>query len=306
MNLSFALGILYLALLVITPLGIKVSFDSGLLGHSERQRYITWGLWLIGICGAEAGFFWNLAYGSPAGTTTGNSIPAIAGALCWNILTGWMFLVAAASLLRESTRRFQLLPIAGGWMLISVGAYWFGSLLLNHHPLGFDRRFVILTAVHFHFAGFALPVMTGRLIKHTEFSQPKLSRRLTVLSPLMLMSIPFVGIGIAYSPLVEVFASLILAGCCIVIAISQIYGATHLPTAPSWGLSLSSTSLILAAFLAAFYAIGEYSGNRILTIPVMIASHGTLNAVGFSLLGLVCWACLSAPAEKTRPENNTT
>lgn len=304
MNMSLALGILYLALLVITPLGIKVSFDSGFLGHSDRQRYITWVLWLIGICGAEAGFFWNLAYGSPAVTITGNSIPAFAGAICWNLLTCWMFLVAVLSLLRNSTRRYQLLPIAGGWMLISVGAYWFGSLLLNHHPLGFDRRFVILTAVHFHFAGFALPVITGRLIKHIEFNQPRLSRLLTALSPLMLISILFVGIGIAYSPLVEVFASLILVGCCIVIAMSQIYCAPQLLTAPSWGLSLSGTSLILAACMAALYAVGEYSGNRILTIPIMIASHGTLNAFGFSLLGLVCWACLSAPTEKTGSEHD--
>ena len=41
--------------------------------------------------------------------------------------------------------------------------------------------------------------------------------------------------------------------------------------------------------MAIIYSMGEYTGNQSLSIPIMIVSHGTLNSLGFSLLGLVGW-----------------
>jgi hypothetical protein len=41
--------------------------------------------------------------------------------------------------------------------------------------------------------------------------------------------------------------------------------------------------------LSASYAVADYAGSEVLTIPQMARTHGILNAVGFCLAGLLGW-----------------
>ncbi|MBC8476043.1 MAG: YndJ family transporter, partial [Gammaproteobacteria bacterium] len=184
---------------------------------------------------------------------------------------------------------WERLPVAGGWLLLSIGGLWFTSLIVGNSPSGYDLRFTMLTALHFHFAGFALPVLTGQLIHFSKKNKLVVTNAPIVTCPILLLSIPSVGLGIAYSPTLEVVASISLLTCCILMAFCQIYCAGFIKSQSGWLLSISATALIVSSIMAIIYSIGEYTGNQSLAIPVMIVSHGVLNSLGFSLLGLIGW-----------------
>jgi hypothetical protein len=58
--------------------------------------------------------------------------------------------------------------------------------------------------------------------------------------------------------------------------------------------------------LAVLYALGDYRGELILSIPQMIDTHGRLNAFGFGLLGALCWLALHPAAiSKPHPDART-
>jgi hypothetical protein len=54
-------------------------------------------------------------------------------------------------------------------------------------------------------------------------------------------------------------------------------------------LAISAASVVAAMVFAGIYALGKYNGRVWLDIPEMAAMHGVINAVGFSLCGLVGW-----------------
>ena len=222
------------------------------------------------------------------------------GGVSWLVFTLWMFVIGGTSLwhfittlVKNKTTKQKVpwvrLPVASGWLLIAVGGLWFASLIVGKSPWDYDMRFTMLTALHFHFAGFALPVLISQLIHFSQKNNLAVTNLLIITCPILLVSIPFVGIGIAYSPTIEIVASISLLTCCTMLALCQIHCAGFIKSYSGWLLSASATALIASCVMAFIYAIGEYTDNQTLAIPLMIASHGMLNSLGFSLLGLVGW-----------------
>src|SRR5262249_55918860 len=81
--------------------------------------------------------------------------------LPWLAFSG---LVALAGLARFLAHRFSSAPelcIAAGLLYLPVGAIWFMLSRFGANPLGFSDTIVLLTAVHFHYAGYALPILAG-------------------------------------------------------------------------------------------------------------------------------------------------
>lgn len=110
----------------------------------------------------------------------------------------------------------------------------------------------------------------------------------------VVVGIPLVAIGIALrSPIWELAATLLLGSAAIALAVLQFVAAVRskIPQALSL-LGISSISLATAMVLAVLYAFGRFQGEPMLEIPTMIATHGLLNAVGFSLFGLFGWRCI--------------
>jgi hypothetical protein len=57
--------------------------------------------------------------------------------------------------------------------------------------------------------------------------------------------------------------------------------------------------------LAAMYAVADFAGSDVLTIPQMARTHGVLNAVGFCMAGLLGWLVeYSHPLEKNLSLSN--
>ena len=166
------------------------------------------------------------------------------------------------------------LPVGGGWVLASR---W------GLEPMGFREPIVLLTGVHFHFAGFALPILTGL----AAGAGPRWISRLAVAG--VVVGVPFVAVGISAGrtvPIVELSAAWFLAAVCLlVVALQAVQAvqATHWPERLLF--ALSGLALLAGMALAVLYALSTYRAAYWLTIPRMVPWHGTLNALGFAAAG---------------------
>jgi len=217
--------------------------------------------------------------------------PGIVAALCaavWLLVTlimaGWGLLRLVdqrRSVADWTTSAALTFPvIGGGWTVLLHLGWW---------PLSFDPVIVELTGVHFHFAGFALPLILAWQLRKRP------GRILVAAAILVLASIPALALGITYWPLLELLAAAALVLACVAVAATQLRFATQSREATSLlMLAVSGLSLLGGMALALLYAVTEFRQARFPEIPVMVALHGTLNAFGFALCGLLA-------AKRARP-----
>jgi hypothetical protein len=223
----------------------------------------------------------------------------------WILVTG---LIALFGLWRVSQRwvaRKRLLPmeelcIDAGLAYVTVGSGWLFLSRRGLNPLGFSDTIVLLTAVHFHYAGFAAPILaglTGRKI------QSGIARKLYLPSAAgVLAGPPLVAAGITLSRGVEVFSAIILALSLFTLALLTLFvivpALNH--GAARWLLTLSSLSVIVTMIFACLYAAGRFTGNEIIPLPLMAQVHGVSNALGFVLCGLLGWLLINPQSLESR------
>lgn len=171
------------------------------------------------------------------------------------------------------------LAVGGGWVLLSRAGL---------PPLGFGEPIVLLTGVHFHYAGFLLPILTGLAGLKLHGGTARLA------AAAVGAGVPLVALGITLSPhgirFVEWGASWFLAAAGLLVTLLQLRLAFRARQPLARGL-FAASGLALAAgmVLAAVYALGVYWGREWLTIPDMLPWHGALNALGFAVPGLLAW-----------------
>lgn len=176
------------------------------------------------------------------------------------------------------------LAIAGGLGFPIVGSLWLIAHTLGLQPLGFSKLIVILTAAHFHHAGFTLPIMAGYLVR----TEPE-SRVWRVTAAALVLAVPLVAIGITASPLLEVASSWLTAACGLAVGVGMLRRARELPTLPAMLSALAGASLFAAMTFAGSYAVSEFLGTPVPDIRTMVEVHGAVNALGFGLLGAWSW-----------------
>lgn len=207
----------------------------------------------------------------------------------WLLFTGSLALVQCYQyfMKRKSSSKDRCLLMA--FVYLPIGASWAFANRLDFHPLGFDPTIGLLTVAHFHYAGFALPVMTGLIMQH--FHQ-RIHRLLAIG---VLLGVPLVATGITTTHLhlpvwIEVFAVTVMALSafgigCLHLALAWRYRGHFY--ALLWGFA--GLALISGMVLAFLYGWRHYFPIPALNIPLMYAIHGTLNALGFALPGLLGW-----------------
>lgn len=228
----------------------------------------------------------------------------------WLVLTGLIAVLGLARLISRRNLDIEELCIDAGAIYISVGGGWLVLSRLDINPLGFGDLIVLLTAVHFHFAGFAALVITGvtgRIL--TSVFKGKL--RLYQISAFGLIAgIPLVAAGITFSPFLEVTGAIITATSLAILAYLIIFFVIRVIThrlAQSL-LTVSALCSIIGALFIYAYAIGEFSGSYPVSISLMVRIHGVSNALGFALCGLLAWNILQPQANpaannEPRPPN---
>ena len=181
------------------------------------------------------------------------------------------------------------LAIAAALVLLAVGGGWAVLSRAGMRPQEFSHTIVLLTAVHFHYAGCVLPLLAGLTVNSLNADRPPtVVDRLLVL--LIVVGVPLVGVGISLSPQIEMVAAMLLAAGCSLLAVRQVQAAMRLRDSTRMTLLLvSSLALVSAMALAAVYACGEFGGTAWLDIPTMIRTHGAFLAFGFAACGIAGW-----------------
>jgi hypothetical protein len=206
-------------------------------------------------------------------------------AVPWLALGVTCAVIGLGRLLRGGLRHVEEVCLDAALIYLPVGCVWLVTARLGINPLGFSDDIVLLTAVHFHFAGFAALVilgMTGRLAGGVLYRAAAWGA---------ITGIPFLALGITFSASLECAAALLLAASLVSAA-----GITVFVVLPSVAkrsakvlLAVSAASLAAAMVFAGIYALGKYTGRNWLEIPEMAAVHGVLHALGFGLCGLLGW-----------------
>lgn len=273
--------VLYLlAPLVHVPLGLRVVQD--LRGEFSPYGRITIRLLPLGAVAAAASFW----------PRVGHSAGMLAG--CWLVIC---LLAAAEGLvfaLQGGYRSAEGICISVGLLYLVVGGVWFVLSRLGATPMHFAEPIILLTAVHFHFTGFALPVITaatGRTLS-TRVHRGGVASLFPYVAAGIVAGPAILAGGFVFgSPLWKLLAALFLALVCVLLAIllSSAAGENR-PTAAQILLLVSAASLILGMALAGAYVIGDFTERYWLLIPSMARLHGTTNAIGFAFCGLLGWA----------------
>jgi hypothetical protein len=208
-------------------------------------------------------------------------------ALPWFLFCSLIALLGLLRLARRSGRSAADAATSAALLFLAVGGGWTLASRSGMEPMGFREPIVLLTGVHFHYAGFVLPLLTGLAagtLRH-------LTGRVAVAG--VVLGVPLVAVGITAGrsfPIVELSAALFLAlACLLVVGLQAAMAARSHSRAERLLFGLSGLALLAGMCLAAVYALSTFRAAYWLTIPQMIPWHGTLNALGFALPGLVAW-----------------
>jgi hypothetical protein len=152
---------------------------------------------------------------------------------------------------------------------------------------------VLLTAAHFHYAGFALPVIAGVLFREMKSGVlPAVGAAAAIAGP------PLVAAGITASqlgaaPVFERIAGVTMAltGALVALLHLRLSGNRRYPPIVRLIWSVAGVVFIVGMALGAVYALRGALPAGIFApdLSFMTAYHGSMNALGFTLPALLCW-----------------
>ncbi|WP_306054930.1 YndJ family transporter [Natronococcus wangiae] len=276
-----------LATLVLVPLG---------LGLLEPARDATGGS--TPYAAAVVGQL-PAALAAVAGLAAPQGSPAAVA-----LVAPWLGVTGSTALLgfrRAASRRGGPLPelaIDAACLYVPVAAAF-----LCLHATGTSLRFapiiVLLTGVHFHYAGFVLPLvvgLAGRIMapEGGRFETTIAGLVATASTVVIVVGIGLIAVGITFSPLIEVLAVAVftagVAGFAALLLREAVPAVSRLPGAL---LAVAALSVFWTMALALAFAYSSLSGTQVLvTIPEMVRWHGSVNALGFALPALLAFRLL--------------
>ena len=273
-----ALELIFLfAPLVIVPLGMELGRGIGRAGRLESTAR-----WLQPLGAGLAVFTMLLPPGRNAGL----------------FALGWMavcVLMAGAGMLsigqalwgdaREGARAtFVDAALAVARVDLAVGGAWLVASRLGMRPMGIQEPIGLLTAVHFHFAGFATATIAAATL---QFGERRWLRPVVA----MVLGMPFaVAAGFVISPGLKMGAAFLFSASVAGLAIFvRAAGRQAKDATGRVLLQVAAGAVFAGMILSGTYAVADFFGSDVLTIPQMARTHGILNAVGFCLPGILGW-----------------
>lgn len=226
---------------------------------------------------------------------------AVAGlaTLPWVALTVALAWLGLLRLLRGGFRRdFEGICADVAMVFSVIGGIWTLSDRCGFAPLGFDPAIVALTAVHFHYAGLLLPLFAGLVQRELFFWRSSARAAVGVI-----LGVPAVAAGITATQIGWGTSLEKAAGCGLALA-GMAVGVLQVRIAVDGGrdlmtrvlLGISGAALFVGMVFAMLYALRStvvlVPG---LELPQMRMWHGTINAIGFGLCGVLGWRRVGRP-----------
>lgn len=266
--------VVFWAVLVIVPLGLSVVGDERGSSLFKLIVFIQPVAALITV----ASFFLEKGVLSAALAST------------WLILSILIALLGLVRLTGRGLQRLEELSVDAGLLYLPVGGAWLVIYRLGVQPFAFGEMIVLLTAVHFHFAGFATPIiagMSGRVLAGRDY--PRTLLGFSVFG--IVAAMPLVAAGLTFSPWIGLAGALLLTGGIVMLAVLTFGWVAPSITSP-WRTLLQAGAIASCAamVLACLYAYSLATQTLIITIPGMAMTHGLLNAFGFVTCSLLVWS----------------
>jgi hypothetical protein len=267
--------------LVIVPLGLSLIESHEMHGLHTWPYRIALLVQPIGALFCVASFFFNQGF------------VAASLACGWLFVTGVIASFGAWRFVLRGAMRVEEICLSFGLMAIAVGGAWFVMSRFGALRAQFGDTIVLLTAVHFHYTGFAASLLmsfAGRLLRASD--EGKVSPFYYIAVICLIGGTPVVAAGITLSsgPLGLIGAAAISLGLWLLAAIVMV---KIIDTIKSWParilLFISSLSSSASMVLACLYAYSLVSKKLIINIPKMAEFHGVANAIGFALCGMLAW-----------------
>ncbi|MBM7554305.1 YndJ family protein [Thalassobacillus pellis] len=238
-----------------------------------------------------------------AGTLSLTLAPGMEGGLwagVWCIFTLMIAFGGLMRLLGKGIRPIEESVLDVAMIYLAVGGGW---LVLAQSPalewLPYTPIIVQLTAIHFHYAAFLLPILTGvfgrwRAGRVSRFSRTG-NQSYTVLSIGILLGPFLVAVGLNQGPPTEVITVGIYLVFILWLCGWWLYSVKSMEGWARWGIALAAALLLVTIGLSFIYSLGLATGGLWLLIPDMIKWHGAVNAFGFSLIAVLSWIFLRVP-----------
>jgi hypothetical protein len=211
-------------------------------------------------------------------------------ALVWLVFT---LLAALHGLTRVfgASGRIEELCIAVGFMYLAVGGGWLVLWRSGASIMDFGEHVPLLTAIHFHYAGFASPILVGLIGRELRAAGTRLRPVYVGASSLVIVGPALVALGIAGVRTIEAPAAAILAaGTAVVALVALAAGLRQIRGPLARGLlAVSSAAAVVAMTLATLYAVGNPLGISAIGLEDMVRWHGAFNALGYVFCGLLGW-----------------
>lgn len=269
--------LLLLAPVLIVPLGLRLAPLTR--AHAELVQRVARYAQPVGALGAVVSFL------VPVGSTAG-LLAALWLAVCLIAsLAGLVEIVESRSL-----NPIHLLPAAALGVL-SVAAAWLVAFR-SGNDFGYSPTIAELTAVHFHYAGFAAVMMSALVLKALSPAPTRMQRLAGGAGLLVMFGTPITATGVATGTAVlTVIGPVVLAtGILTMSAITAFVVAPRTRSRARWLLTLSAAGVVIPMFLGVDYAAAKVFPIPALDLQSMALVHGDLNALVFALLGFVGWS----------------
>ena len=265
-------ALVLLAMVVVVPLGLPLLATSG----TARLRRV----WAAG--GAVAGISLLLEPGAPAAVVT---LPYLALAAAAAALSVRRALRCRSALRRPATALRELTALTAGNSLL-VAALSLTSERGGYALLGFEPHVLALTVAHFHYAGFALATLAGLVLVRVP------GRASVVGAASVPLGTALVAAGHFTGRATELAGALVLTVG--VLAVSRVTARHVQPRrrAPRLLLLVAVAVAPVTMALAVWWAAGRLTGLPHPDLAVTAATHGTGNALGLCLCGLLGWRLL--------------
>jgi len=267
-----------LAPLVVVPMGLELCtrfVRAEQLGVS--LRIVRWFQLPAALCAVVA--FWRPA-----------SIAAAMLALPWLCFGGFMGGVALLNLVRGGVKKLNVACVTTSFLYLPVGCAWLIASRIGMSPMDFQEPIVLLTAVHFHFAGFAAPLLAVAAESGIKKGDSVARGIFRIVAAGVLAGPGLLAAGFVIGPRLKLSAALLVACSEVALSIYFLVGIRTLrPRLAQAFVAASAISVLFAMILAAVWAIGEFPLQPFVHLDEMARFHGTANGIGFILCGLLGW-----------------
>ena len=209
------------------------------------------------------------------------------------LFTIYIALYGVTRFLRRGFTNLEEFAIDLGLIYLAMGGGWYFAFVAGI-DLGFSPLLTWLTAIHFHYSAFILPIFIGWIGRLHDSRAYRWAVAALLAAPMV------VAVGITFSRWIEIISVLLyIYGFCVIIWIVwRLPFATRLQ---KWLLRIAFSALAVTISFSMLYVLSNGFGIFTITIDFMLRFHGVLNCVVFALFGIMGWSLNVPPARFIAP-----